>query len=153
MRQQNVTDDSLIWTVAEVNEQERGLERSDWSKYSGVRIGIQCTKTFSVNRSGTMLNVCEGLVLALGRFFSYEAGVFFMLTWKVIRYSVQKALKLVLILVFSRHSIILIAAEIFFSVKILIWVKGVWVARTLLLRQLTWELSNTSQKAQENGQR
>ena len=29
MRQQNVNDDSLIRTVAEVNEQERGLERSD----------------------------------------------------------------------------------------------------------------------------
>lgn len=43
-------------------------------------IGIQWTKTFSVNRFDTMLNVCEGLVLALGRFFSYEAGVFFMLT-------------------------------------------------------------------------
>ena len=84
-----------------------------------------------------MLNVCEGLVLALGRFFSYEAGVFFMLTRKVIRYSVQKALKLVLILVFSRHSIILIAEEIFFSVKILIGVKGFWVARTLFLRQST----------------
>ena len=29
MRQQNVTDDSLIRTVAEVNEQELGLDRSD----------------------------------------------------------------------------------------------------------------------------
>ena len=68
-----------------------------------------------------MLNVCEGLVLALGRFLSYEAGVFFMLTRKVIRYSVQKALKLVLILVFSRHSIILIATEIFFFCKNIDW--------------------------------
>ena len=95
-----------------------------------MRIGIQCTKTFSVNRSGTMLNVCEGLVLALGRFFSYEAGVFFMLTRKVIRYSVQKALKLVLILVFSRHSIILIAAEIFFFCKNIDWsivIRGDWL--------------------------
>lgn len=67
-RQQNVNDDSLIQTVTKVNEQERGLERSE---YSGVRIGIQCSKTLSVNRSGTMLNVCEGLFLALGHFFSY----------------------------------------------------------------------------------
>jgi len=29
MRQQNVNDDSLFRTVAEVNEQERGLEQSD----------------------------------------------------------------------------------------------------------------------------
>ena len=48
-------------------------------------------QTLSANRSGTMFDVCEGLVPVLCRCCSYYTGQFFMSAWKVFRYGMKIA--------------------------------------------------------------